>query len=54
MPWNKTNGKDREPMLLSWNRTVVTLAPDSCIVIDSLSKRVAPGLALGFIVPPSS
>jgi DNA-binding transcriptional MocR family regulator len=27
-------------------------APDRCIVIDSLSKKVAPGLALGFIVPP--
>src|SRR5712672_3186386 len=31
---------------------VAALAPDSCIVIDSLSKKVAPGLALGFIVPP--
>jgi len=28
------------------------LAPDSCIVLDSLSKKVAPGLALGFIVSP--
>jgi DNA-binding transcriptional MocR family regulator len=28
------------------------LAPDSCILIDSLSKKVAPGLTLGFIVPP--
>ena len=27
-------------------------APDRCIVVDSLSKKVAPGLALGFIVPP--
>lgn len=36
---------DNEPPLAA-------LAPDSCIVIDSLSKRVAPGLALGFIVPP--
>ena len=27
-------------------------APDSCIVIDSLSKKVAPGLTLGFVVPP--
>ena len=27
-------------------------APDSCIVLDSLSKKVAPGLALGFIVMP--
>lgn len=31
---------------------LAALAPDSCIVIDSLSKRVAPGLTLGFIVPP--
>ena len=27
-------------------------APESYIVIDSLSKRVAPGLSLGLIVPP--
>ncbi|WP_457584993.1 aminotransferase-like domain-containing protein [Ensifer canadensis] len=27
-------------------------APDRCIVIDSLSKKAAPGLTLGFIVPP--
>ena len=27
-------------------------APDSCITLDSLSKKVAPGLALGFIVSP--
>src|SRR6201996_5282261 len=31
---------------------LAALAPDSCIVIDSLSKKAAPGLALGFIVPP--
>src|SRR5215472_17564691 len=31
---------------------LAAIAPDSCIVIDSLSKKVAPGLALGFIVPP--
>jgi DNA-binding transcriptional MocR family regulator len=36
---------DNEPPLAA-------LAPDCCIVIDSLSKKVAPGLALGFIVPP--
>ena len=36
---------DNEPPLAA-------LAPDSCIVVDSLSKKVAPGLALGFIVPP--
>jgi DNA-binding transcriptional MocR family regulator len=27
-------------------------APNSCVVLDSLSKRVAPGLTLGFIVSP--
>jgi DNA-binding transcriptional MocR family regulator len=31
---------------------LAALAPESCIVIDSLSKKIAPGLALGFIVPP--
>src|SRR5258705_2616711 len=31
---------------------LAALAPESCIVLDSLSKKVAPGLALGFIVPP--
>ncbi|MDP1583433.1 MAG: PLP-dependent aminotransferase family protein [Bradyrhizobium sp.] len=27
-------------------------APDRCLVLDSLSKKVAPGLSLGFIVAP--
>src|ERR1700755_1986978 len=31
---------------------LAALAPDSCIVIDSLSQKVAPGLALGFVIPP--
>ncbi|MFH5252879.1 PLP-dependent aminotransferase family protein [Burkholderia semiarida] len=31
---------------------LAALAPDACIVIDSLSKKVTPGLTLGFIVPP--
>ena len=31
---------------------LAALAPESCIVLDSLSKKVAPGLALGFIVSP--
>src|SRR5882757_6189009 len=31
---------------------LAALAPDRCVVLDSLSKRVAPGLALGFIVAP--
>jgi DNA-binding transcriptional MocR family regulator len=36
---------DNEPPLAA-------LAPHRCIFADSLSKKVAPGLALGFIVPP--
>ena len=36
---------DNEPPLAA-------LAPNSCIIIDSLSKKAAPGLTLGFIVPP--
>ena len=28
------------------------LAPKSCVVLDSLSKRVAPGLTVGFIISP--
>ena len=28
------------------------MAPDRCVVLNSLSKKVAPGLALGFIVSP--
>ena len=31
---------------------LAALAPDRCVVLDSLSKKVAPGLALGFIVAP--
>ena len=31
---------------------MAALAPDHCITLDSLSKKVAPGLALGFIVSP--
>src|ERR1700704_90642 len=36
---------DSEPPLAA-------LAPESCILIEGLSKRIAPGLSLGFIVPP--
>lgn len=36
---------DSEPPLAA-------LAPNSCIVVDSLSKKLAPGLTLGFIMPP--
>jgi DNA-binding transcriptional MocR family regulator len=32
---------------------LAALAPDHCIVLDSLSKKVAPGLALGLIVSPT-
>ncbi|WP_291859648.1 PLP-dependent aminotransferase family protein [Bradyrhizobium sp.] len=31
---------------------LAALAPDRCVVLDSLSKKVAPGLSLGFIVSP--
>jgi DNA-binding transcriptional MocR family regulator len=31
---------------------LAALAPDRCLSIDSLTKKVAPGLALGFIVTP--
>jgi DNA-binding transcriptional MocR family regulator len=31
---------------------LAALAPDRCVVLDSLSKKVAPGLSLGFVVPP--
>src|SRR6266852_3721589 len=29
---------------------LAALAPDRCVVLDSLSKKVAPGLSLGFVV----
>lgn len=31
---------------------LAALAPDRCVVFDSLSKKVAPGLSLGLIVSP--
>jgi DNA-binding transcriptional MocR family regulator len=31
---------------------LAAIAPESCIVLDSLSKKAAPGLTLGFVVPP--
>lgn len=31
---------------------LAALAPDHTLVIDSLTKRIAPGLTLGFLVPP--
>lgn len=37
---------------LSDEAPLAALAPDRCLVLDSLSKKVAPGLALGFLVAP--
>jgi DNA-binding transcriptional MocR family regulator len=31
---------------------LAALAPDRTLVVDSLSKRISPGLTLGFVVPP--
>lgn len=31
---------------------LVALAPDRVVLVDSLSKRLAPGLTAGFVVPP--
>ncbi|GGM96320.1 GntR family transcriptional regulator [Lentzea pudingi] len=31
---------------------LAALAPDRTVLVDSLSKRIAPGLTLGFVVPP--
>jgi DNA-binding transcriptional MocR family regulator len=31
---------------------LAALSPDRCVVLDSLSKKVAPGLSLGFVVAP--
>jgi DNA-binding transcriptional MocR family regulator len=33
---------------------LAALAPDRTVVVDSLSKRIAPGLTLGFVVPPAA
>jgi DNA-binding transcriptional MocR family regulator len=32
---------------------LAALMPEHCIVVDSLSKRIAPGLTAGVVVPPS-
>jgi DNA-binding transcriptional MocR family regulator len=37
---------------LSDEPPLAAMAPDRCVVLDSLSKKVAPGLALGLIVSP--
>jgi DNA-binding transcriptional MocR family regulator len=44
--------EDRVYGFLDDEPPMAALAPEACIVIDSLSKKVAPGLTLGFIVPP--
>jgi DNA-binding transcriptional MocR family regulator len=33
---------------------LAAVAPDRTVLVDSLSKRIAPGLTLGFVVPPAS
>jgi DNA-binding transcriptional MocR family regulator len=33
---------------------LAVMAPDQIVVIDSLSKRLAPGLTLGFMLPPAT
>jgi DNA-binding transcriptional MocR family regulator len=33
---------------------LAVLAADQVLVVDSLSKRVAPGLSLGFLIPPAA
>jgi DNA-binding transcriptional MocR family regulator len=33
---------------------LAAVAPDRTVLVDSLSKRVAPGLTLGFVVPPAA
>lgn len=38
--------RDEQPPLAA-------LAPDHTVLVDSLSKRIAPGLTLGFAVPPT-
>jgi DNA-binding transcriptional MocR family regulator len=37
---------------LSDEAPLAALAPDRCVVLDSLSKKVAPGFALGFVIAP--
>jgi DNA-binding transcriptional MocR family regulator len=37
---------------LADDEPLAMLAPERCIVVDSLSKRIAPGLALGFLCAP--
>jgi DNA-binding transcriptional MocR family regulator len=44
--------EDHVYSFLTDDEPLAALAPERCIVADSLSKRVAPGLALGFLCAP--
>ncbi|WP_343715881.1 PLP-dependent aminotransferase family protein [Inquilinus sp.] len=44
--------EDRVYSFLADEAPLAALAPDHAIVVDSLSKRLAPGLTLGFVVSP--
>lgn len=44
--------EDRVYSFLADEPPLAALAPDHAIVVDSLSKRLAPGLTLGFVVSP--
>ncbi len=44
--------EDNVYSFLADDAPLAALAPERCIVIDSLSKRIAPGLALGFLSVP--
>jgi DNA-binding transcriptional MocR family regulator len=44
--------EDRVYGFLDDEPPLATLAPDRCVVFESLSKKVAPGLSLGLIVSP--
>ncbi|WP_158933254.1 PLP-dependent aminotransferase family protein [Acidisphaera sp. S103] len=46
--------EDRVYGFLADDPPLAARAPDHCIVVDSMSKRIAPGLALGFICAPSA
>ena len=54
--WSKSSispsSKTMSTAFSTTSRRWRVLAPDRCIVLDSLSKKVAPGVALGFIVSP--
>ncbi|OWJ65422.1 GntR family transcriptional regulator [Inquilinus limosus] len=44
--------EDRVFSFLADEAPLAALVPDHAVVVDSLSKRLAPGLTLGFAVPP--